>query len=60
MRGAGLLQDRLDSGGERLEAKLENDYLCWYNVSIGPSSLYPDSVVFHPGRGLFIVKPASV
>lgn len=36
-----------DSGGERrlaerLEAKLEDDYLCWYNVALGPSALHPD------------------
>ncbi|MCK9282751.1 MAG: hypothetical protein M0P39_00520 [Rhodocyclaceae bacterium] len=36
-----------DSGGERrlaerLEAKLEDDYLCWYNVALGPSSLHPE------------------
>lgn len=27
-----------------LEAKLEDDYLCWYNVSIGPSKLHPDFI----------------
>ena len=50
-----------DSGGERrlaerLEAKLEDDYLCWYNVAIGPSALHPDFVVFHPRRGLLILE----
>lgn len=39
---------KFDTPGERrfarlLEAKLENDYLCWYNVPIGPSRLHPDT-----------------
>lgn len=50
-----------DSGGERrlaerLEVKLEEDYLCWYNVAIGPSALHPDFIVFHPRRGLLILE----
>lgn len=39
---------KFDTPGERkfarlLEAKLEDDYLCWYNVPIGPSRLSPDA-----------------
>jgi hypothetical protein len=50
-----------DSGGERrlaerLEAKLEDDYLCWYNVALGPTALHPDFIVFHPRRGLLILE----
>lgn len=50
-----------DSGGERrlaerLEAKLEDDYLCWYNVAIGPAAQHPDFIVFHPRRGLLILE----
>lgn len=50
-----------DSGGERrlaerLEAKLEADYLCWYNVAVGPAALHPDFIVFHPRRGLLILE----
>lgn len=50
-----------DSGGERrlaerLESKLEDDYLCWYNVALGPSALHPDFIVFHPRRGLLILE----
>jgi hypothetical protein len=50
-----------DSGGERrlaerLEAKLEDDYLCWYNVPLGPAALHPDFIVFHPRRGLLILE----
>ncbi|NVN93371.1 MAG: hypothetical protein HXX11_22630 [Desulfuromonadales bacterium] len=35
-----------------LEAKLEDDYLCWYNVPIGPGRLHPDFIILHPQRGL--------
>lgn len=50
-----------DSGGERrlaerLESKLEDDYLCWYNVALGPLALHPDFIVFHPRRGLLILE----
>ncbi len=50
-----------DSGGERrlaerLEDKLEDDYLCWFNVALGPDSLHPDFIVFHPRRGLLILE----
>jgi hypothetical protein len=40
----------------RLEEKLEDDYLIWYDVSIGERSQHPDFVVFHPSRGLLIVE----
>lgn len=41
---------------QRLEAKLEDDYLCWYDVSIGQSMRHPDFVVLHPKRGLLILE----
>ena len=49
------------SGGERrfaerLEAKLEDDYLCWYDVALGPANGHPDFVVFHPRRGLLVLE----
>ena len=40
----------------RLEEKLEEDYLCWYDVSIGERTQHPDFVVFHPSRGLLILE----
>lgn len=40
----------------RLEDKLESDYLCWYDVSIGERTLHPDFVVFHPSRGLLVLE----
>ena len=49
------------TGGEkrfawRLEDKLEPDYLCWYDVSIGERTRHPDFVVFHPSRGLLVLE----
>lgn len=40
----------------RLEDKLEDDYLCWYDVSIGDRTQHPDFVVFHPHRGLLVLE----
>jgi hypothetical protein len=40
----------------RLEEKLEEDYLCWYDVSIGERSQHPDFIVFHPARGLLVLE----
>jgi hypothetical protein len=40
----------------RLEALLEDDYLCWYDVPIGPKRLRPDFVILHPSRGLLILE----
>ena len=40
----------------RLEDKLEDDYLCWYDVSIGDRTQHPDFVVFHPSRGLLVLE----
>ena len=52
---------KFDTTGERafanlLEAKLEEDYLCWYNVPIGKARQYPDFVILHPQRGLIILE----
>ena len=41
---------------ERLEQKLDDDYLVWYDVPIGPKQSYPDFVVLHPRRGLLILE----
>jgi len=40
----------------RLEEKLENDYLCWYDISIGERTQHPDFVVFHPNHGLLVLE----
>ena len=41
---------------ERLEQKLDEDYLLWYDVPVGPRHLHPDFVVMHPRRGLLILE----
>ncbi|MEP0908986.1 NERD domain-containing protein [Leptolyngbya subtilissima ST-M1] len=49
------------TGGEhrlaqRIEAKLDDDYLLWYNVPVGPKALHPDFILLHPSRGLFVLE----
>ena len=41
---------------ERLEHKLDDDYLLWYDVPVGPRHLHPDFVVMHPRRGILILE----
>jgi len=41
---------------ERLEKKLEDDYLCWYDVPVGPKALKPDFIVLHPLRGWLVLE----
>ena len=41
---------------QRLEQLLEDDYLCWYDVPVGPKGLHPDFIVLHPRRGLLILE----
>jgi hypothetical protein len=41
---------------ERLEQKLDDDYLLWYDVPIGPRQTHPDFVVIHSRRGLLILE----
>ena len=56
----GSCAGRMTSGekrlAQRLEAKLEDDYLCWYDVPIGPANAHPDFVILHPRRGLLILE----
>ncbi|MDA8430656.1 MAG: NERD domain-containing protein [Geobacteraceae bacterium] len=56
-----IISCKFDTPGERkfaclLEAKLEDDYLCWYNVPIGPARLHPDFIIMHPQRGVLILE----
>jgi len=49
------------TGGEkrfahRVMGKLEDDYLCWYDVPVGTSSVHPDFVILNPRRGLLILE----
>lgn len=52
---------RFDTAGERrfaqrLESKLEDDYLCWYNVPVGRAKLHPDFIILNPRRGLIALE----
>lgn len=51
---------RMTSGekrlSERLEQKLEDDYLIWYDVPIGLKQRHPDFVILHPRRGLLVLE----
>lgn len=56
----GTCVPRMTSGekrlAERLEQKLDDDYMLWYDVPVGPKQTYPDFVVIHPRRGLLILE----
>lgn len=41
---------------ERLEDKLDADYLLWYDVAVGPRHQHPDFIVMHPRRGILILE----
>ncbi|NEZ65150.1 DNA helicase II [Leptolyngbyaceae cyanobacterium CCMR0082] len=41
---------------ERLQQKLESDYLLWYNVPVGHKRQRPDFIVLHPLRGIIILE----
>ncbi|MHB1409206.1 MAG: DEAD/DEAH box helicase [Acidovorax defluvii] len=41
---------------ERLEQKLDADYLLWHNVPIGPKQTHPDFVALHARRGLLVLE----
>jgi hypothetical protein len=41
---------------ERFEQKLDDDYLVWYDVPVGPKHAHPDFVILHPRRGLLILE----
>ena len=51
---------RMTSGekrlAERLEDKLDDDYLLWYDVPVGPKQSHPDFVVMHPRRGILMLE----
>lgn len=52
---------RFDTTGERrlaerLQEKLDDDYLLWHNVPVGPKQTYPDFVIIHPRRGALILE----
>jgi UvrD-like helicase C-terminal domain/Nuclease-related domain/AAA domain len=40
----------------RLEDKLEDDYLIWYDVPVGPRRRHPDFLILHPHRGFLVLE----
>ncbi|WP_193388008.1 DEAD/DEAH box helicase [Caenimonas sp. SL110] len=56
----GACASRMTSGerrlAERLEQKLDDDYVLWYDVPVGPKQTHPDFVLIHPRRGLLILE----
>lgn len=56
----GACASRMTSGerrlAERLENKLDDDYLLWYDVPMGPKNAHPDFCVMHPRRGILILE----
>ena len=51
---------RMTPGEKRLarllEAKLEEDYYCWYDVPVGKKALHPDFIILHPARGILVIE----
>lgn len=41
---------------ERLRTLLEDDYLCWYDVPVGPRYQHPDFLILHPSRGILVLE----
>ena len=41
---------------DRLEQKLDDDYLLWYDVPMGPRNTHPDFCVMHPRRGILVLE----
>ena len=41
---------------QRLEAKLDDDYLLWYDVPVGRKRLHPDFIILHPLRGIILLE----
>ena len=41
---------------QRLEEKLKDNYLLWYDVPVGRKRLHPDFIILHPNRGILILE----
>src|SRR5690606_12974094 len=56
----GSCLSRMRPGERRFSAcrddKLDDEYLCWYGVPIGPRYRHPDFVVLHPSRGCRVLE----
>ncbi len=54
---AGRMQAGERRFAQRLEAKLEEDYLCWFDVPLGGRrNDHPDFIILHPRRGILILE----
>lgn len=53
---AGRMQAGERRFAQRLENKLEEDYLCWYDVPVGTLNTHPDFIILHPRRGILILE----
>jgi hypothetical protein len=40
----------------RLQSLLDEQYLCWYDVPVGPKRQHPDFLLLHPQRGLLVLE----
>lgn len=51
---------RMQAGEKRfarcLKSHLEDDYICWYEVSVGRRQRYSDFIILHPARGLLLLE----
>jgi hypothetical protein len=64
----GACVSRMTSGertGRAAGAKLDDDYLLWYDVPMGPRNTHPDFCVMHPRRGILVLevkdwKPSTI
>lgn len=41
---------------QRLDALLDEQWLCWYDVAFGPKHQHPDFVLLHPQQGLLVLE----
>ena len=52
--------NRMRSGEKRfawrIASHLEDDYLCWYELSVGKRQRYSDFIILHPARGLLLLE----
>lgn len=54
---AGRMQPGERRFAQRLEAKLESDYLCWYDVPLSSArNDHPDFIILHPRRGILVLE----
>lgn len=54
------IRSRMTAGekrvAEKLKEALEDDYLCWYDISVGEKRRHPDFIILHPARGILFIE----